>query len=419
MTRKKKRKPPRPINTLGKIGQTHVNRMKVAIQKILLIYGLDTGFFDILSKRHHSLILRTITEVPRYKVAEKCHVPRHIVKYLSEATMTYLNRTMFKDPAVGLSCLDALTYGVSFGIALEAFMMEGVKLTFTPAQQRAIRKVHDVFRLETLLEECADLHTYLHVILMMVSKVNFRIYACDWVLPAEFSGKLFRSIIYLSSEDVKPLRFSYLGMKRHAYRVCSGKCTIVPAMESTIDMAEITGKETDAGTKLAIYIQPHALQRVKERIDIFPPPTRNLFAMKMLLKEPTIEFGPDGQPMIVCQNQENVNGPIFVFGFFPFVIKGGNLIILSFFTPTFSMCNEGARLCKEFGLRKEDMVYLGMDKLSFLYAIDFKQVPRLERAFSYTRMYKFITDDVMREFSGAKIDPARTAIVKKFFEGRK
>jgi hypothetical protein len=80
------------------------------------------------------------------------------------------------------------------------------------------------------------------------------------------------------------------------------------------------------------------------------------------------------------------------------------------------MTYEGKKFMDKYNLKKEDLAYLGMDKLSFFGDIDFEQVPLLEKDLIDMDLYGVKDFLVGLDEYEPEYDSARTAFVKNFFE---
>jgi hypothetical protein len=117
-----------------------------------------------------------------------------------------------------------------------------------------------------------------------------------------------------------------------------------------------------------------------------------------------------GHPLLACTVQDQ---PL---GYFPFTIQGDNLFVLSFLPFVSHSTPVGEKLHKILNLAKEDIVYLGMDKLSFYVLVDFDQIPVLKDALIASGIWsiKEMVDEGCIENDG--FDLKKTAFVKDFFD---
>jgi hypothetical protein len=415
---KKKKKPTPPRTAFHTVGKQHIERMRASVAKLLFARGLDPMLIDFLSRRQQDVIYHVVMEAPRCKVAKGSRVHKDIIRYLNDRVCDHLLWHYYLDPEFKVTLLEACTHGVAFAMGI-TMLDENLLPNMPPptlVQQEVIHEIARVFNRNDYIQELGEIVTLINMCVMTVSKVNFRVYGFDWRVPGDFSNGRFHSTIHIISEEARPIHFKHQGTNHVAYRVRKGQINNEPAEDASINKAEVTGNPADENETLEIYIQPHALMRVKERIDILVPTMRNLFAMRSLIFNPRIERGPDGQPFLVCYHKRF--GTTITYGYFPFIVQGEKLIILSFFTPALLGTPEGTRLCRRLRLQREDLAFLGMDKLSFCFTIDFPQIPVLKEAIDKTVLYQFTVHERTRYLVDMKIDPVKTAFVKKFFEQR-
>jgi hypothetical protein len=258
--------------------------------------------------------------------------------------------------------------------------------------------------------------THIRKAVMMISKVNFRIYGYDWKIENQKGKNYISSTVLLSSEEPKTIRFTYKEKERTAFRVRAGRIITIPAYDATIDQWFIYHREEYPFVYLDIFIQSHALQRAKERIDIFPAHQKNYYVMEPLLYMHRVSYSPSGRPLLECYTQDG--DKIVRFGYFPFVIQKRRLIVLTFLPLVSDDVWEGYFLHKELGLQKEDTKFLEMDKLSFFLTVDFEQIPLLKRAMEQTGIRNLIQYAARHLDMQFQINRQKTLLVKKFFEGK-
>jgi len=164
---------------------------------------------------------------------------------------------------------------------------------------------------------------------------------------------------------------------------------------------------------LNIYIQSHALHRFKDRMDMITPPNRNFFMQYALSYGQNI-VKTEKHTFLALTLKENSS-----IGYFAFFVQGSDLVINTFIPIENVNTPEGKKLHEALHLSKEEMAYLGMDKLSFLYSIDFEQIPILKQALIDSGIWKskLSIDKEEITFEGV-IDENKTRFVKNFFEKR-
>lgn len=117
-------------------------------------------------------------------------------------------------------------------------------------------------------------------------------------------------------------------------------------------------QNTFAQIPLDVYIQSHAINRLRERLDCISD-----YGIMALL-----EYSLAVKPKMCYDIHKNMMIEFRMFdvktGYLPFEITDGKIVIKTFLFITSSSTPEGAMLEKYTGLNKEDIKYLKIDKLS-------------------------------------------------------
>lgn len=411
MAQRRKKKQPkqnRPVYRSNTSSIAAKNKAEAVIRKILQAYGFDPGLLDRFSKRQRWMILQLRAESLRFRVAEGHRVPRRVVDFVSETTHRFLRTHYFGDASIGLSYLDLTTYGMAFASIIYAINNND---SFPPEQMKIIHELAEFFGEDRVRQDLYPVGLFIHQIVVMISKVSFRIYGFDWKLYG--SGISIKSDIYLSSEESVSIRFFHRQKEQKAFLVRAGQLISVPARNATIERGAIFPDEEGSTDLLDIYIQSHALYRAKERLDILPAHLRNFHLMGPLVSEQHVSYDSFGRPMLECYFKEEDSDVIVRFGYFPLIIQGNKLIVLTFL-PLVAIQSD--YLKEELGLVKEDMKFLGMDKLSFFLTVDFEQIPILKNVLKNTEIWDLMEYLLTLPDINVSIDQKRTQMVKSFFE---
>jgi len=185
----------------------------------------------------------------------------------------------------------------------------------------------------------------------------------------------------------------------------------------TIFQKAIFPKEK-ADKRFNMYVQSHAFQRFKERVDTLEPTDHNLlfqYTFERNLK--LVHF--DKRDLFACLIADNCS-----IGYFTFLIRGDDIIINTFLPLVGDNTPEGKKLQKRLSLSREEIVFLGMDKISFFSRVDFDQIPELKQALIDSDIWKiklalddfYVEEDTADDYS--PIDSAKTTFVKNYFEKR-
>jgi hypothetical protein len=405
----KKRKPRKKSPDVRKqrvLNKRSIDKACIAVKKILRAYGLDPDIFDRLSKHQRGILIHLETEPPKFKVVEGNRVPRQLVNMINTSVQQFMRNTCYGDESIGLTYLDLATFGFSFYSQI-LWVHDESDISFPPEQMKIVDTIAEKFIEKPLAEILGVVGAHVRKNIQMISKVNFRVYGYSWKIPSDYVfGYLIKSTIFLYSEECESVYFQYKNQYHKAFRVKAGQVSTTPPKGADIDHRFIFPERF--GVKyLAIYIQSHALQRVKERVDIFPAHKRNFYVMDSLLYMHRVVTDSSGRAMFECYHNDTL------FGYYPFIVQKNKLFVLTFLPAISPGTPKGEFLVKRFGIQKEDMSYLGMDKLSFFFTVDFSQIPVLYEALleaGFGPLFNFAPEDLLP----FEIDVRKTQRVKKF-----
>jgi hypothetical protein len=418
MAKKKKHKPQQSQHHNRAALQTKaaIDKAYVVVNKVIRAYGGDPDLLKSLTKHQRKFLLFFDADPPRFKAEAGSSVPRHLIDFISENIHRIMRMCYFGDESIGLTYLELATYGMAFSAMILAAADAGESY-FSPEQTKAIQALALCFDDGRIHHDLCCVGDHIRGLVMMVSKLNFRVYGYNWIVSSDPKKGFIKSTVFISSEETPTIHFMHKQKERIAFCVRVGRINDQPARTVTINQNRIfPHRKTRPPVNLEIYIQSHALQRVKERIDVFSAHIRNRYVMESLIYQHIISNSVSGSPMLECAFRYQKKGPIIRFGYFPFIIRDNKLIVMTFLPLTSPDTPEGASLQKRFGLQTEDIKFLGMDKLSFFFTVDFDQIPLLKEALITTdiqNMMRIVNEGSDLDFF---IDQKKTLMVKKFFE---
>jgi hypothetical protein len=415
--RKKKSSSQMPHSTLkSNVSRAQFDTGCAIARKTMQLTGFDPALFDTLTKKQKHDLLNIEPPMPLIRVASGCHVPRQYVNNIRTSMMNFL-RTTFVDEKVQLTYLEFLTHGLPFLTICKAQRQRGL---FTPEQQDAfVGEMTDKFSTTDLVASdwLRVLFRYLRIELSFYSQANFRTYgvefATDLPKPREILGlPAIRCIIELTSHESENFHFVHRGIKRKAYGMLLGN-TADQVRAPAVILRQRLYPEHTSSEEYKLYIQSHVIHRIKERIDIFDATTRNYLINSSLISHQQVVKSVVGYPLIACY----MSGvPL---GYFPWTIRDDKLLILSFLPLVSQIVPEGAKLYQLLNFSKEDLIYLGMDKLSFLLTVDFDEIPVLKNALVESGIWQIrqkLGESCTCEGEGAfRIDRVKTQFVRNFF----
>lgn len=175
--------------------------------------------------------------------------------------------------------------------------------------------------------------------------------------------------------DAQNCLISINGQKRPAFRLAKPVLSIEsPIIWITVDVSLLGNSYTGHKKTLTVYIQSHALSRLKERLDLLDQE-----AINYALWENTNDI----------KQFVNFRGylllPFKVFGiktgYLVANIAGDKLLFRTFLFITHNSSPEGVRLKKLTGLGKEDITYWKIDRLSTFVKFNEEKYPGLVQLF--------------------------------------
>ena len=181
----------------------------------------------------------------------------------------------------------------------------------------------------------------------------------------EFTTKL--DVRYAISKKIK-----IDGNSRLVYRL------ILPELNSPwyvdFDVSEFDEKDTGGKHFLPVYIQSHALDRLKERLDLLDEEALNYSLYSNIEHFP--HFYDVGEYILIPFNLFGCK-----IGYFACKIVNGCFIIRTFLFITHSKTSEGDKLKDICGLGWNDIPYWKIDRLSTFMNVDKEQYPHLSALF--------------------------------------
>ncbi|MDR2763434.1 MAG: hypothetical protein LBB90_00205 [Tannerella sp.] len=411
--RKKKSSSQMPHPTLKlSISKAQFDTGCAIARKTIQLMGFDPASFDMLTKKQKHALLDIEPPMLLVRTKSGCHVPRQYVNNIRTSTMAFL-RTVFVKEEFQLTYMEFLTYGLPFLFIVKVREDHGL---FTSEQEDAfVRDMTEKFINTNMVTSgwFVALFAHLRFELNFYSQANFRTYGFEFVtdIPKHkeiFGMPVIRCIIELTSHENESIHFVHRGIKRKAYGMLLGSTAVYIPSPAVIQRRKLY-PERPSSAEYMLYIQSHVIHRIKERIDIFDASTRNYLINTSLVIHQKVVKSITGHPLIACF----VSGvPL---GYFPWTIQGDKLFILSFLPLVSQVTPEGAKLYQLLKFSKEDLIYLGMDKLSFFMTVDFEEIPVLKNALVESGIWhvKQKLDETCEGES--QIDWTKTQFVKNFF----
>lgn len=402
----------------GSASHTQLERCYAVAKKMLRHFDLDPELLDAFTKKQRLAILVT-SDLPNIKAKKENSIPRHFVKKIREEIFHYMKTNFAGDPENKLTYMDMAICGTSFYISLYFHLKKG---TFAGTPQEEIaRRICNVFgKGEFLRDVFFELLARVRYLTRSYSQVNFRLYGFnyDWEMT---NAKSYNPIttarmkLELTMQNCESKMFTFNGVARKAFRLiltANGQYEPTWAIIRRHKIFPGANKEK----YFNIFIQSHVLHRFKERMDSFTPTARNFLIQYALTS---------GQEVVTTEKHTFL--PCFIkndipIGYFTFFIQGDDLVVNTFLPLAGEITPEGKKLHTLLPLGKEDMVHLGMDKVSFYSEIDFEQIPTLKQALTASGIWPtkltldgMIDPDSLEE-GESPINERKTRYVKEFID---
>ena len=392
-------------------------RTYVVAKKMLRYFGLEEDLIDVFTKRQRQDLLMVWFNQPTVKPEKERTVPRQYIKNIQMEVHKYMKQNFFGNAENQLTILDAAIYGASFLVNLSNGYERG-DFESDVQQKEAASRIYVSYNkqkiLDQILRKVKDRIKYLTI---MYSKINFRLYGYDYIVEhtQRIGGISMKPTFYLTAQDCETKRFTYNDKERKAFRVINTQDDRSDAKEATVKRNEIfpNAKENEV---LNIYVQSHALNRLKERLDIYSHTIQNL------LIQNTFTYGLkvvpfEKQVLFSCLIYKDLT-----IGYFTFFVQENDIVITTFIPLVSANTPEGKKLHELLRLGKDDIIYLGMDKISFFLKVDFEQIPVLKQALIDSKIWQ-IKLALDRHYEKEKleddefvIDANKTTFVKSFFD---
>lgn len=388
------RKPPKSYLDISK---QYFNEYVQVAHKIMMMAGIDPGEFDALTKRTKQQMMM-IKLTPYHIVAEKeSKVPRAYIKFFNHIMGIYEKKTYYGDPKFNVRFLEYVTYGMSFIFAVRNH--DSRDIIISDDQHDQLDKIKEV--LIKYVDGNDKDHFFVRTnevmryLLLYVSMPNYRYYTSEENGEIDYQKCRMLNLIKVSSFEPEKRYFNVKGEKHSSYQLWhynlisevndpNPEKTEIPAVlmeEDDFDTALEIMRKMETIVKLPVYVQNHALHRIRQRLDCLDNSYVNtVLGFSFML--PKFITATNGQRMIRAIDQSGK--PV---GYFPFLKQDGAILILSFLPLSSPITPEGSVLYKELGIKIDDSKYIGLDKLSFYIKTDFEALPKLKQALNNANMW--------------------------------
>jgi hypothetical protein len=356
---------------------------------------------------------------PFVKPFKEKTVPRHYIRNISTTVIRYMKENFWGDPENKLTYMELATFGLSFLSNIEQVHEENGFIPGTIQYDAAAQICAKFNRDEVLNTAFKDVQYEIWYLTRSYSRVNYRMYGfelCCEEFPRSYAkGSDFKVSFRLTARESESKNFLIKNIFRKAYRMfetSDGLYFPKPMQFFKHKFYPKAGKEE----MFNVYVQSHVLHRFKQRVDTVSPSIQNLLFLYAFTRGAhLVRF----QKQTLFASLVEDERPI---GYFTYFVQGDDMIINTFLPLTSADTPEGKKLNDILSLSKEELIYLGMDKLSFLLRVDFDQIPELKQALIASDLWE--TKEVLHRMyyqdepadHPSPIDQPKTQFIKAFFD---
>jgi len=391
-------------------------------KKILRHFELDPKLLDVFTKKQKERLYRIYYITPIIKPLQERTVPRPYIRNINSDAYQFIKTHFWGNPDNKITFFEFFTAGLSFLSTLQGMFKEDKIIESGTPQYESASLICEKYDRDDLMNESFnDASDHIFYLTRRYSRVNYRIYGhtvdCDKIPDRKCNcGHCFeyRISFRITVQECETKYFSINNIFRKTYRMFSPADGLYLPKPLTIYQTAIFPKEKE-GKNFNMYVQSHVFHRFKERLDTFTPTGHNLlfqYAFTRYLH--LVQY--DNRDLFACLIADDCP-PI---GYFPFLIRGDDLIVNTFIPIVGDNTPEGKKLQQLLSLSKKEITYLGMDKISFFIRVDFDQIPELKQALIDTDIWTLKLElDKLENDEDNPIDNNKTLFVKSYFEKRK
>jgi hypothetical protein len=385
-TRKKKKKTPQPsVKRDYEVTKSFFDKFSVVARKTLQLMELDPALYDKFTKKQKMEMMLTKFAPPHFEAKPGHQVPRHYIKVVQKRSTEFMEYIYIGDPALKLTFYDYLTMGSQFGTFCSA--------TYEEKQYCEQAEVYKTIADQVILLEDYGEHTlmrqyfeFLRELLGHLSQFNYRMYGFDLAFKQTRTRVMIAHYIQITSIECEKKAFIFHDKKRPAFRM------LMPNfIESEVNYINILNNrvfENSAPDKLLkLYIQSHALLRMKERLDTLTIYEKNTYLINAVIlgKKIRLTSGREAFEMLDKANH--------IIAYLPFIVQDDCVVILTVLPITNPVTPIGKKLCETLGVTKAELEVCGMDKLSYFLRTDFDKIPKLKQALESNNLM-YLTEDL-------------------------
>jgi hypothetical protein len=407
MARKKKKYTPPAPQILRTPSNSYMDHVEHVVRKIMKLVDFDAGFLDSLTKRQKHLLLLQGKAIISIRIAPGHSVPKAYLNYVSRNFIQTMEGGYVNDNAeVGLTFYDLINHGIAFLRSILTHLSWNI---LSEEQKKELQSLYDkCLDHELLLGITIHIDACLLGLMSTLSQMQYRVYGYNFKWDARSNGSM-SAFIEIHSHAPDSTHLLIHGNVRKVYKVFLGGVNGQKPITAFIEYNKLfPHREYTDNRRLTIYIQSHAIHRMKERLDTMDPIDRTRMMVCSLIFSPEIRLGADSQPLLCCRWEDTI------LGYFAFVVQDDKLVIITFLPLAFPSTSEGKQLHERLHLQPEDIRYLEMDKLRFYIYTNFDKIPKLKQVLIDIGIYNIVSTFTPNPDITPQMIETRTQRVKKF-----
>lgn len=354
------------------------NRFFNKLERLCFDICNDPKIYKLIPQSDFEFFYKLFGRGVRIQAAEGYTVPAEMLKETKELMPIMLNMQLVQVIPGGkmMSLTDFFSVGFSLLMYLER-LEEAERRNYKGAME--VKEALQPFRSFTTRydEAFGHFNNMLYTIAFMNSDFTLRIYSVKYENLSQTNSKNpigFTIDIYCQEAEKKFVTLD--NIVRPVYRIGWPLPLAVKFMEwCEIHTDKFLFKHKYGKRSFEVYVQSHAFDRMAERIDCIQLGILHL-QLFLSIKDPEIIKGEHGRILISLK----VTG--MKVGYLLGEIAENKIIIKTFLFLTHNGTPEGDLLRKNTGLKKEDQIYLDMDKLSAFILTDMGKDQRLRKIFA-------------------------------------
>jgi hypothetical protein len=260
--------------------------------------------------------------------------------------------------------------------------------------EKAAGPLQHLVRQEVVDKMWADLHREIVSPMVSRSRLDGNLLHARMSSQQTFRGRRIVMTLYAEKAETKRVRLSGRGEPRWMYRV--GSANVWEGIKwASWSRANVKGQWGDqlkmrASDEWPVYVQGHALERLRQRLDSFAYVEWAEHWMYESLRNPRIvERRAGGELMVAFEVQEQRLGYLVT------TVRDGMVMVRTFLFLTMRETPEGRELAKRLKLTRDEMEYLRLHELSRFTSTDLKDDPELRRIFKQSgcgQLFKLAED---------------------------